>query len=735
MVFATGETRGVFSKIPTLEDVAKTMQTNEENFQHHVLFKKKGQLAASHSWGHLHLTFNLHEIENMGIDLEEERKKLEKVAKEEYFQQFGKQAEKCFTAEIQTLLQNGFDTINDVQTLFVHEFEAEVKPEPEIITLSPEIPNSTTVTSSSKVLSRPKRFLATLGIIGSWVAGIFNAVEIHRIHAQIKQMNRRINLIAVTLKKDEVKIHNLEIQTYRLTETLEMFALQVDRKWRRDKLREAREDLMTQTMLWFNSVREFALGMETLTRNQLSYRLVETEVLKRSYNELVQQAEEKGLVPLRDGYGQLFREAVSVIVEEEGMLHVYVHIPFLKSPYLSLFTHIPVPVNLNEQWAIQVSSENTVLATDNDTISVSMKLAEVDEKCLQKDDVFFCPYSNVFELNSETDCLALLYQKRFQEAVRFCKIDFLPAKERILQIDSNQFVFSTPVEKTEMSEICTDTRRFSTLTSFTTFAVDAGCCVTTKSHSVCRETDFEAKETFMVIQNEFRVPNDPNFFQNLQLHLDGEWKNYSKPNPELEIVKHWDEIYLNENSTDLDLLPPFKFPDFGIGLNFWHYLYVAFGIIISVFVLGCAWKCGCCQLGFKFCKTLYPRKTNGQNRNKEVEKGAKIQGQLEDLRLEIPEQNKVFVPTPLATMEDSLEDKEVTNHLHSTLKNLHAKIEIESPSESPIFYQPSAPPISLCNPNELTFLHLSEDTSDKWSRQAPDLTYSYQKSKKKKSKT
>lgn len=379
-----------------------------------ISFKKLGYLATGNHYGHLFTTV---ELKRVRFAIDNATKFLEQTGEAKR----NLQVQTLFK-KLTTQLQYSKSVAEKIEQAFVDDKQQKSK----------------------------KRDLGFgLGIINLGLS-IYNTYKIMDVDRKVSQMSTTMDLVSESILEQDHAITILEEKLNNLTALCTSTEM-VSYYYVENMVREFNAQILT-----------WAGGLEALLYGQLHPSLIRPETLKNGLGKLQEKAAKRGLIPLVSDLTTVFKQDISFIVKEDGMLKIFIHIPLMDREPLELFEHLEIPIKISEHlmWFV-TANENNVLAIDKAS-SVGLQMRKLDLLyCNTKESpigkVYFCPNTGLVKNHISETCLGALMLKT-QEAEKVCQLYVSEKTEFSIQTGPRTII--AYIKDTDfLYQICDDGKR------------------------------------------------------------------------------------------------------------------------------------------------------------------------------------------------------------------------------------------------------------------------------------
>ena len=175
-----------------------------------------------------------------------------------------------------------------------------------------------------------------------------------------------------------------------------------------------------------------------LAENKLSPMIVERDQVKRTFEQLVKQARQKGLEPVVDHWTEMFNAQVSSFFRN-GRMTAIVHIP-LKSPDMMMLSkYINSPLRIGSL-TFHVDLKENILAVNQEETLVKVYREEELQECSIKNGFYHCPNSQVLRKALDKNCLYMLYKSNSYGIRVSCDLKVSRTASGVVQLSPGTFL-------------------------------------------------------------------------------------------------------------------------------------------------------------------------------------------------------------------------------------------------------------------------------------------------------
>lgn len=393
-----------------------TLKTHEEVREVQISFRKLGYLATGNHYGHLFTTV---ELKRVKFAIENATKFLEQTG------------EAMKNPQVQTLFKKLTTQLHSSQTV------------------AEKIERAFIDDAQKKSKKRDLGFGLGLGIINLGLS-IYNTYKIMDVDKRVSQMSTTMDLVSESILEQDHAITILEEKLNNITALCRSTEM-VSYYYVESMVREFNAQILT-----------WAGGLEALLYGQLHPSLIQPDTLKVGLGKLQEKAAKRGLIPLVSDLTTVFKQEISFIVKENGMLKIYIHIPLMDREPLELFEHLEIPIKISEHlmWFV-TANENNVLAIDKAS-TVGLQMRKLDLLyCKIKESpigmVYFCPNTGLVKNHISETCLGALMLK-MKSAEKICQLYVAEKAEFSIQTGPRTII--AYVKDTDfLYQICDDGKR------------------------------------------------------------------------------------------------------------------------------------------------------------------------------------------------------------------------------------------------------------------------------------
>ena len=187
-----------------------------------------------------------------------------------------------------------------------------------------------------------------------------------------------------------------------------------------------------------SSMGTYLEGLSMLAENKLSPMIVEGEQVKRTFEQLVKQARQKGLEPVVDHWTEMLNAQVSSFFRN-GRMKAIVHIP-LKSPdVMMLSKYINSPLRIGNL-TFHVDLKENILAVNQEETLVKVYREEELQECSVKNGFYHCPNGQVLSKALDKNCLYILYKSTSYGIRVSCDLKVSRTASGVVQLSPGTFL-------------------------------------------------------------------------------------------------------------------------------------------------------------------------------------------------------------------------------------------------------------------------------------------------------
>ena len=239
--------------------------------------------------------------------------------------------------------------------------------------------------------------------------GIYEAVEVHRLHQQLKETNEKQQHLTTLLRHQDSRINHMAEHVNTLTEELAhtlaneaLIASEQDQiYWLRDLVANARE--------FGTYVNRATQGMQDLHHGHLSTSIISREIAREILGKLQRQAEKLEGKLIVNNSDDLYQLPITVVYPDAGQVQLLIHVGVAKET-LQLLRYVPSPLVVQQDGrsvALAISPSKTLLAHDE---NLHQEISESDlSTCQRNGNSYVCRGPAAYHTQLCRTCLGALF--------------------------------------------------------------------------------------------------------------------------------------------------------------------------------------------------------------------------------------------------------------------------------------------------------------------------------------
>lgn len=380
-------------------------------------FQQTGWISPSPSYGHVHLTVDLHRVEKHLIDMHH-----------------------ALTTMHVTTMQHAKQDIKQRCQTFLIATKTEVK------VLQEKLEDYFKMTSpSSNDAKRVKRFfgLIAIGIATTSLAvGLYNTAEIAHLKASMSDVIDRQHHITDILQEHEVSIHNVQHNLDNIKRELTTAIMVIEDIAAMQAFLEAEIQISKAMEELHRMVECISLGTERLLTHRLPFCFTNTTNLIKAHERLSKEASTRGLSPIQTSMTAYLQYEISFIIQNK-LLHIFIHVPLSdQSKHLELLKFFSVPIPISPGFHMQIETKQQFLAISKEGFHTTISNQVLDQ-CRQFREIYFCPLPLILKRRFSDTCLGSIYKQNYTNLQQKCPVVFFEANEIIEIFTPNTFMMYT----------------------------------------------------------------------------------------------------------------------------------------------------------------------------------------------------------------------------------------------------------------------------------------------------
>ncbi len=479
--------------------------TSSANEPPKVVFKKKGSIVGSQSYGHLHFKLDLNLLDPV---------------------------------------YKRMDNLKLTGDLFSHF--AAMKNEYKLLKRN-FIPEEATNNSTRLVKRGALSFFGGALGVGSILFGIYQQVQISNIKAQVAAVKEAQTEIIHVMKKQEDEIRLLDNDVRILHSEVGQLAREQEKERQHSRIYAFLQKI-SRVQGRYSSISNSLFNQKGHSDIQFFFDL------EGAAKDLRMEMIHRGFQPLFHSVAEVLQCPASFITNPDYTVEVFLHVPMSKGVVMKMMEYIPTPFPLPSGNFLHITPKQDILAISEGQEYFKILDSRDLLTCSKMGQNYLCPGNNVlnkFHLLHE-ECLGALFAKNLPNIMSKCEHKIEKPKDIAVQLDTNDFfVHSTTFQHFEKKCHVKDrlgrwtlSREFVNVQGSRVIHLEDSCSLETTSHLLVPESNINLDGEF------YHIPfttDDVN-----SLHLESE--SFRKIEENLKNIRVTSDKEHQDNIARLDRL-------------------------------------------------------------------------------------------------------------------------------------------------------------------------------------
>ena len=187
-------------------------------------------------------------------------------------------------------------------------------------------------------------------------------------------------------------------------------------------------------------------GLEFLTLNKISPRLVDTVIMNKAVNKVAERVKRTGYELDVEETDDFYKFPVSYVAYRNSTIRVFIHVPLrqLGVP-MDVFQYLRTPIQLTNGTYLFPKILETILVADSSRTTF-MSLTDQEYVACAAKTMSGCPRGQIYYTTEKHNCLMNLYTGDMVKASRNCIFEVNPSGTHVSPLGGNDYLIYFPTE-------------------------------------------------------------------------------------------------------------------------------------------------------------------------------------------------------------------------------------------------------------------------------------------------
>ena len=187
-------------------------------------------------------------------------------------------------------------------------------------------------------------------------------------------------------------------------------------------------------------------GLEFLTLNKISPRLVDTVVMNQAVNRVAEKIKRTGYELDVEETDDFYKFPVSYVAFRNSTIRVFIHVPLRQMGVpMDIFQYLKTPLQLTNGTYLFPLIEETILIADSSRTTF-MSMTDNEYVACAAKTVSGCPRGQIYFTSEKHNCLMNLYTGDMEKVTNNCRFEVNPSGSHVSPLGGNDYLIYFPTD-------------------------------------------------------------------------------------------------------------------------------------------------------------------------------------------------------------------------------------------------------------------------------------------------